>query len=63
MKRKIFQIFLTIVYLVILVKIINTLINHLLPWNFLTDFFTIICWAVALIVSVGLAEFTMKKLS
>ncbi len=63
MKRKIFQIFLTIVYLVILVKIINTLINHLLPWNFLTDLFTIICWAVALIVSVGLAEFTMKKLS
>ena len=62
MKRKIFQIFLTIVYLVILVKIINTLINHLLPWNFLTDIFTVVCWAVALIVSVGLAEFTMKKL-
>ena len=62
MKRKFMQIILTVVYLVVLIKIINELINRLLPWNFLTDFFTIVCWAVALIVSVGLAEFTMKKL-
>ena len=60
--RKLFQIFLTIVYFVIFVFVINKLINHFLPINLLTDIITIVCWVIALIVSVALAEYTMKKL-
>lgn len=60
--RKLFQIFLTIVYFVIFVFIINKLINHFLPINLLTDIITLVCWVIALIVSVALAEYTMKKL-
>ena len=46
--RKLFQIFLTIVYF--------------LPINLLTDIITLVCWVIALIASVALAEYTMKKL-
>lgn len=60
--RKLFQIFLTIVYFVIFVFVINKLINHFLPINLLTDIITLVCWVMALIVSVALAEYTMKKL-
>jgi len=60
--RKLFQIFLTIVYFVIFVFVINKLINHFLPINLLTDIITLVCWVIALIVSVALAEYTMKKL-
>lgn len=60
--RKLFQIFLTIVYFVIFVFVINKLINHFLPINLLTDIIALVCWVIALIVSVALAEYTMKKL-
>ena len=60
--RKLFQIFLTIVYFVIFVFVINKLINHFLPINLLTDIITLVCWVIALIASVALAEYTMKKL-
>ena len=60
--RNLFQIFLTIVYFVIFVFVINKLINHFLPINLLTDIITLVCWVIALIVSVALAEYTMKKL-
>lgn len=60
--RKLFQIFLIIVYFVIFVFVINKLINHFLPINLLTDIITLVCWVIALIVSVALAEYTMKKL-
>lgn len=60
--RKLFQIFLTIVYFVIFVFVINKLINHFLHINLLTDIITLVCWVIALIVSVALAEYTMKKL-
>ena len=60
--RKLFQIFLTIVYFVIFVFVINKLINHFLPINLLTDIITLVGWVIALIASVALAEYTMKKL-
>lgn len=60
--RKLFRIFLTIVYFVIFVFVINKLINHFLPINLLTDIITLVCWVIALIASVALAEYTMKKL-
>lgn len=60
--RKLFQIFLTIVYFVIFVFVINKLINHFLPINLLTDIIILVCWVIALIASVALAEYTMKKL-
>lgn len=60
--RKLFQIFLTIVYFVIFVFVINKLINHFLPINLLTDIITLVCWVIALFASVALAEYTMKKL-
>ena len=60
--RKLFQIFLTIVYFVIFVFVINKLINHFLPINLLTDIITLVCLVIALIASVALAEYTMKKL-
>ena len=60
--RKLFQIFLTIVYFVIFVFVINKLINHFLPINLLADIITLVCWVIALIASVALAEYTMKKL-
>ena len=60
--RKLFQIFLTIVYFVIFVFVINKLINHFLPINLLTDIITLVCRVIALIASVALAEYTMKKL-
>ncbi len=60
--RKLFRIFLTIVYFVIFVFVINKLINHFLPINLLTDIITLVCWGIALIASVALAEYTMKKL-
>ena len=60
--RKLFQIFLTIVYFVIFVFVINKLINHFLPINLLTDIIILVCWVIALIASVALAEYTRKKL-
>ena len=60
--RKLFRIFLTIVYFVIFVFVINKLINHFLPINLLTDIITLVCWVIALSASVALAEYTMKKL-
>lgn len=59
--EKIKQILLTIVYFIVIVFIINKLINLLLPWNFLTDLFTLWCWGVAVIVSTGLAQYTLRK--
>lgn len=59
--EKMKQILLTIVYFIVIVFIINKLINLLLPWNFLTDVFTLWCWGVAVIVSTGLAQYTLRK--
>ena len=59
--EKIKQILLTIVYFIVIVFIINKLINLLLPWNFLTDLLTLWCWGVAVIVSTGLAQYTLRK--
>ena len=60
--EKIEQILLTIVYFIVIVFIINKLINLLLPWNFLTDVFTLWCWGVAVIVSTILGQYTIKKI-
>ena len=59
--EKIKLILLTIVYFIVIVFIINKLINFLLPWNFLTDVFTLWCWGIAVIVSTGLAQYTLRK--
>lgn len=59
--EKMKQILLTIAYFIVIVFIINKLINLLLPWNFLTDLFTLWCWGVTVIVSTGLAQYTLRK--
>ena len=43
--EKMKQILLTIAYFIVIVFIINKLINLLLPWNFLTDLFTLWCYS------------------
>ncbi len=58
--EKIKQILLSIVYFIVIVFIMNKLLN-LLPWTYLRDVFTLWCWGVAVIVSTGLAQYTLRK--
>ena len=60
--EKIEQILLTIVYFIVIVFIINKLINLLLPWNFLTDVFTLVL-GVAVIVSTIFGAIHNKKIN
>lgn len=59
MKDKIFSLFLTVVYFIIFLYLIDLVFRNTL--SVFTDLLAIGCWIVALIASVGLADYTVKK--
>lgn len=60
MKDKIMMVFLTIVYFLIFAFIIDLIFRHTL--SIYSDLLAIVCWVIALIASVALADFTVKKM-
>ena len=53
-------IFFTAVYFYVFVKLIDLLFRHTI--SPVTDILAVVCWGIALVVSVGLAEYTVKKI-
>ena len=60
MKDKIFIVFLTIVYFLIFCFFIDLIFRNTL--SIYSDLLAIACWVIAFIISVALAEFTVKKM-
>lgn len=60
MKDKIFMVFLTIVYFLIFCFFIDLIFRNTL--SIYSDLLAIACWVIAFIISVALAEFTVKKM-
>lgn len=57
---KVFTVFLTIVYFILFFKIIQWIFRY--AFNPLTDILSLVCVVIAFIASVGLADFTVKKI-
>ena len=53
-------IFFTAVYFYVFVKLIDLLFRHTI--SPVTDVLAVVCWVAALVISVGLAEYTVKKI-
>lgn len=53
--------FFTVVYFIIFGYIIDFVFRHV-PGSVMTTLLVLWCWAIALIISVGLAEYTVKKI-
>ena len=53
-------IFFTAVYFYVFAKLIDLVFRHTL--SPITDILAIVCWVIALIVSVGFAQYTVKKI-
>lgn len=51
-----------IVYFLYLLHVIAVIFDHI-PWTTLTDILALVCFVIAFIASVGLAEFTEKKIA
>lgn len=58
---KVFTAFLTVVYFVIFFFIIQWIWNKFFGINLLADIFALVFMGIALIASVGLADFTVRK--
>lgn len=58
---KVFTAFLTVVYFVIFFFIIQWIWNKFFDINLLADIFALVFMGIALIASVGLADFTVRK--
>lgn len=54
------RIFFTVVYFLVFAFFIDLIFRN--THHIVTDLLTIVCWVVALIVSVGLADYTAKKI-
>ena len=52
-------IFFTVVYFLLFAFFIDLIFRN--THHIVTDLLTIVCWVVALIVSAGLADYTVKK--
>ena len=52
--------FFTIVYFLVSLFLINLIFRNTL--SVLTDIMAVICWIIAFVASVGLAEYTVKKI-
>ena len=61
MKDKILMIFFTVVYFRVGFYLIDLVFRNTL--SVVTDFLSVICLIIAFFVSVGLAEFTVKKIA
>lgn len=59
MKDKFFTFFFTVVYFLIFCFFIDLIFRNTL--NIFSDLLAIICWVIAFIISVALAEYTVKK--
>lgn len=60
MKEKFFTFFFTVVYFLIFCFFIDLIFRNTL--NIFSDLLAIICWVIAFIISVALAEYTVKKI-
>ena len=60
MKDKILILFFTAVYFLIFCFLIDLVFRNTL--SVLTDLLALVCWIIAFIVSVGLADYTVKKI-
>lgn len=52
--------FFTIVYFIVLAKFINFIFRN--TFSALTDILIVVCWVIAFIISVGMAEYTEYKI-
>ena len=60
MKDKILMLFFTAVYFLIFCFLFDLVFRNTL--SVLTDLLALVCWITAFIVSVGLADYTVKKI-
>lgn len=60
MKEKILRPIFTVVYFAIFVVFIDLVFRNTL--SMFTDLLAVACWIIAFIVSVGLADYTVKKI-
>ena len=58
MKDKILEVFFVVIYFLIFYFIIDLVFRNTL--SIVTDILAVVCWIVAFVVSVGLADYTMK---
>ena len=61
MKEKILTVFFTAVYFLIFCYFIDLVFRNTLSG--FTDLLAVVCWVIALIISVALADYTVKKIS
>lgn len=54
------MVFFTSAYFLVFVYLIDLIFRSTL--NPLTDILAVVCWIIALVVSVGLSDFTVKKI-
>ena len=59
-KDKILEFFFTVVYFLIFCFFIDLVFRNTL--SIITDILAVVCWIVAFVVSVGLADYTVKKI-
>jgi len=59
--KNILFVFFTAVYFFLFCKIINFLFQNSGP-NIVLDLLVIVCWIVSFVASVGLGDFTVKKI-
>lgn len=60
MKDKILVTFFTVVYFLIFCFLIDLIFRNTL--SVFTDLLAVVCWIIAFIVSVGLADYTVKRI-
>jgi len=60
MKDKILRLFFTVVYFVAFLFLIDLVFRNTL--SILTDILAVVCWVIAFVVSVGLADYTVEKI-
>lgn len=60
MKDKILVTFFTVVYFLIFCFLIDLIFRNRL--SVFTDLLAVVCWIIAFIVSVGLADYTVKRI-
>lgn len=60
MKDKILVTFFTVVYFLIFCFLIDLIFRNTL--SIFTDLLAVVCWIIAFIVSVGLADYTVKRI-
>ena len=61
MKDKILVTFFTVVYFLIFCFLIDLIFRNTL--SVFTDLLAVVCWIIAFIVSVGLADYTVKRIA